>query len=107
MLDIFHKEFGEIPQIGASVDGMIFPEDMRTDGAALVLCRDDDARICVKGVKEKGVINSAEKLAGMINCENGVIVLHFPLVNVPSVLKSAEFFARGYYYSNKCKNERP
>jgi len=103
MLDIFHKEFGEIPQIGASVDGMIFPEDMRTDGAALVLCRDDDAQISVKGVNEKGVINSAEKLAGMIKCNNGCIVLHFPLVRVPSVLKSAEFFAKGYYYSKKCR----
>lgn len=103
MLDIFHKEFGKIPQIGASVDGMIFPEDMRTDGAALVLCRDDDAKIRVKGVHEKGVINSAEKLAKMIKCNNGCIVLHFPLVRVPSVLKSAEFFAKGYYYSKKCK----
>jgi len=48
MLDIIHKEFGEVPQIGASVDGMIFPEDMRTDGAALVICRDEKARISVK-----------------------------------------------------------
>ncbi|VVB54528.1 Uncharacterised protein [uncultured archaeon] len=103
MLDIFHTEFGEIPQIGASVDGMIFPDDMRTDGAALVLCKDDDARISVKGFFEKGVINSAEKLARMIKCNNGYIVLHFPLVRVPSVLKSAEFFAKGYYYSKKCK----
>ena len=103
MLDIFHTEFGKIPQIGASVDGMIFPDDMRTDGAALVLCKDDDARISVKGVFEKGVINSAEKLARMIKCNNGCIVLHFPLVRVPSVLKSAEFFAKGYYYSKKCK----
>ncbi|MCX9087175.1 MAG: hypothetical protein OIN90_06400 [Candidatus Methanoperedens sp.] len=103
MLDIFHKEFGKIPQIGASVDGMIFPEDMRTDGAALVLCRDGDAKIRVKGVNEKGVINSAGKLAKMIKCNNGCIVLHFPLVRVPSVLQSAEFFAKGYYYSKQCK----
>ncbi|HEX7628054.1 MAG TPA: FIST N-terminal domain-containing protein [Candidatus Methanoperedens sp.] len=103
MLDIFHTEFGEIPQIGASVDGMIFPDDMRTDGATLVLCKDDDARISVKGVAEKGVVKSAEKLARMIKCNNGCIVLHFPLVRVPSILKSAEFFAKGYYYSKLCR----
>ncbi|WP_141398837.1 hypothetical protein [Candidatus Methanoperedens sp. BLZ2] len=39
----------------------------------------------------------------MIKCNNGCIVLHFPLVRVPSVLKSAEFFAKGYYYSKQCK----
>ena len=103
MLDIFHEEYGDIPQIGASVDGMIYPEDMRTDGSALVLCKDDDARISVKGLNEKGVINSAEKLAKMVKCDNGSIVLHFPLVRVPNVLKSAEFFAKGYYYSKQCK----
>ena len=62
MLDIIHEEYGDIPQIGASVDGMIYPEDMRTDGSALVLCKDDSARISVKGVNEKGVIKSAENL---------------------------------------------
>jgi hypothetical protein len=103
MLDVFHEEFGDIPQIGASVDGMIFPEDMRTDGSALVLCKDDDSSINVKGLNEKGVINSAEKLAKMVKCDNGSIVLHFPLIRVPSVLKSAEFFAKGYYYSKQCK----
>ncbi|MDP3105752.1 MAG: hypothetical protein Q8M95_14225, partial [Candidatus Methanoperedens sp.] len=29
MLDIFQEEYGDIPQIGASVDGMIYPDDMR------------------------------------------------------------------------------
>ena len=103
MLDVLREEYGDIPQIGASVDGMIYPEDMRTDGSALVLCKDDDAVISVKGLNEKGVINSAEKLAKMIKCENGSIVLHFPLVRVPNILKSAEFFAKGYYYSKQCK----
>jgi hypothetical protein len=59
MLDIFRKCFGDIPQIGASVDGMIFPHDMRTDGAVLV----------------------------------------FPLVHVPDAIKSAEFYAKGKYFS--------
>lgn len=106
MLDIFREEFGEIPQIGASVDGMIFPDDMRTDGAALVLCQDDEAKISVKGINEKGVVKSAEKLSKMINCEKGSIVLHFPLVHVPSVLKSAEFFAKGFYYSKLSKGNK-
>ena len=103
MLDIFHEEYGGIPQIGASVDGMIYPDDMRMDGAALVLCEDRDARICVDGVKGKGAIESAEKLAKRIKCEKGAVVLHFPLVHVPGALKSAEFYARGFYYSNLCK----
>ena len=104
MLDIFHEEYGDIPQIGASVDGVIFPNDMRTDGAALVLCKDEDARIYVEGIQEKGAIKSAEKLAQKVKCKNGVVVLHFPLVHVPGALKSAEFYARGFYYSNKCKD---
>jgi len=104
MLDIFYDEYGEIPQIGASIDGMIFPDDMRTDGAALVLCEDGDARISVDGIKEKGSLRSAQMLANKIKCDNGVVVLHFPLVHVPGPLKSAQFYARGYYYSNKCKN---
>lgn len=103
MLDMIHDEFGDVPQIGASVDGMVFPEDMRSDGAALVLCKDEDARITVEGINEKGVVNSAEKLSKMIKCDNGTIILHFPLVRVPSVLKSAEFFAKGYYYSKLSK----
>jgi hypothetical protein len=104
MLDIFHAEFGDVPQIGASVDGMIFPEDIRTDGAALVLCKDDDAWIHIEGLKIKGSIKTAEKLASRIKCENGVIILHFPLVHVPGALKSAEFYTKGFFYSNKCKN---
>lgn len=103
MLDMFHDEFGDIPQVGASVDGMIYPDDMHTDGAALVLCRDEDARIRVDGVKEKGAMESVEKLAKRMKCEKGAVVLHFPLVHVPGALKFAEFFARGFYYSKMCK----
>ncbi len=103
MLDIFHKEYGDIPQIGASVDGMIYPDDMRTDGAALVLCEDKEARICVDGVKEKGAIESAEKLAKRVKCEKGAVVLHFPAAHVPSAFKFAEFIAKGFYYSKMCR----
>ncbi|MCG2736288.1 MAG: hypothetical protein L6282_07825 [Candidatus Methanoperedenaceae archaeon] len=103
MLDIFQEEYGDIPQIGASVDGMIYPDDMHTDGAALVLCKDEDAKISVDGINEKGAVESAEKLAKRVKCDNGAIVLHFPLVHVPNVLKSAEFYTKGIYYSRKCK----
>ncbi|HEY9207093.1 MAG TPA: FIST N-terminal domain-containing protein [Candidatus Methanoperedens sp.] len=102
MLEIFHEEFGDIPQIGASVDGMIYPDDMHTDGAALVLCRDEKARIRVNGTREKGAIESAEKLAKQIKCEKGVVVLHFPLVYVPDILKCTESLAKGLYYSKRC-----
>ncbi|MBW6517993.1 MAG: hypothetical protein K0A89_05780 [ANME-2 cluster archaeon] len=101
MLDVFQKRFGDIPQIGASVDGMIFPNDIRTDGAALVLCEDKDALINVTSSKKKGAINSAEKLAAQIKCEKGVVILHFPLVHVPGLKKTGEFFAKGRYYSYK------
>ncbi len=106
MLDMFHEEYGDIPQIGASVDGMIYPDDMHTDGAALVLCEDRDAGIRVDGVKEKGAVESAEKLAKRIKCEKGAVVLHFPLVHVPGALKSGEFYARGFYYSKLCKGAK-
>lgn len=102
MLDILHEEYGDIPQIGATVDGMIYPDDLRADGAALVLCKDTDARIHVDGVKEKGAVESAEKLAKKVKCEKGVIILHFPLVHVPGALKSSEFYAKGMYYSKQC-----
>ncbi len=101
MLDIFRKRFGDIPQIGASVDGMIFPHDMRTDGAVLVLGEDKDARIEVKSANENGATRSAEKLAGQIKCEKGVVILNFPLVHVPDAIRSAEFFGMGKYYSFK------
>jgi len=103
MLDVFHDEYGDIPQIGASVDGMIYPDDMRTDGAALVLCKDNEARIRVDGIKGKGAIESAEKLAKRVKCENGVVVLHFPMAHVPGAIKFAQFFAEGYYFSKRCK----
>ncbi|MFQ6072970.1 MAG: FIST N-terminal domain-containing protein, partial [Methanosarcinales archaeon] len=103
MLDALAEEFGNIPQIGASVDGMIYPHDMRTDGAALVLCSDPDAKISVKGARENSATKSAKKLAEQIDCKNGVIILHFPLVHVPNVFKSLQFFARGFYYSRRCK----
>jgi hypothetical protein len=102
MLDIFHEEYGDIPQIGASVDGMIYPDDMHTDGAVLVLCKDEEAKIWVDGVNEKGAIKSAEILSEKIKCEKGAIILHFPLVHVPNPIKSAEFYAKGYYYSKIC-----
>ncbi len=105
MLDTLRDEYGDIPQMGASVDGMIYPDDMRVDGAALVLCGDDDAKIRVDSIKGKGVIESAEKLAKRIKCENGVIVLHFPMIHIPSAIKVAQFFANGFYYSKKSKNE--
>lgn len=105
MLDVFHEEYGDIPQIGASVDGMIYPDDLRTDGAALVLCEDNEARIRVDGIKGKGAIESAEKLAKRVKCEKGVIVLHFPVAHVPSAIKLAQFFANGYYYSKKSNIE--
>ena len=105
MLDVFHGEYGDIPQIGASVDGMIYPDDIRTDGAALVLCEDNKARIRVDGIKGKGAIESAEKLAKRIKCENGVVVLHFPMAHIPSAIKFAQFFANGFYYSKKSNIE--
>src|SRR3990170_8042435 len=101
MLDIFHDEYGDIPQIGASVDGMIYPDDMHTDGAALVLCKDEEAKIRVDGINEKGALESAEKLAKRVKCENGAIVLHFPMVHIPNALKFGEFFAKGFYYSKR------
>ncbi len=101
MLDIFHDEYGDIPQIGASVDGMIYPDDMRMDGAALVLCKDDRAKIRVDGVNEKGALESAETLVKRVKCENGAIVLHFPMVHVPGALRFGEFFAKGFYYSKR------
>ena len=104
MLDILKDEYGDIPQMGASVDGMIYPDDMRVDGAALVLCGDDDAKIRVDSIKGKGVIESAEKLAKRIKCENGVIVLHFPMIHIPSAFKWAQFLANGFYYSKKSRN---
>ncbi len=103
MLDVFHEELGDIPQIGASVDGMIFPDDIRMDGAALVLCKDPEAKIRVQGINEKGAMESARKLAQRIDCKKGVVILHFPLAHIPSPLKSAEFFAKGLYYSKMCK----
>lgn len=99
MLDILQARFGDIPQIGASVDVMIFPDDMRTDGAALVLCEDEDARIEVKSANENGATRSAEKLAKKIKCDKGVVILHFPLAHVPDVIRSTEFFAMGKYFS--------
>jgi len=53
MLDILNDEYGDIPQIGASVDGMIYPDDMRADGAALVLCEDAGAGYGWMGLKER------------------------------------------------------
>lgn len=104
MLDILNDEYGDIPQLGASVDGMIYPDDMRADGAALVLCGDDDAKIRVDAIKGKGVIESAEKLAKRVKCENGVILLHFPMIHIPRTIKVAQFLANGFYYSKKSKN---
>lgn len=101
MLDKLREEFGDIPQIGASVDGMIYPDDIRADGAALVLCEEFDAKIRVDAIKGKGIIESAGKLAKKIKCEHGVIVLHFPMVHIPGAIKFAKFFANGFYYSKK------
>lgn len=99
MLDIFKNRFGDVPQIGASVDGMIFPHDVRTDGAILVVGEDNEARIEVKSINEKSATKSAEKLARQIKCEKGVVILHFPLIHVPDLKKSTEFYTKGKYYS--------
>ncbi len=101
MLEILNDEFGDIPQIGASVDGMIYPDDLRADGAALVLCNDPGARIQVDSEKGGGVIESAKKLSKRIKCENGVVMLHFPMIHIPGAINFAQFFANGFYYSKK------
>ena len=99
MLNIIKNRFEGVPQIGASIDGMIFPHDMRTDGAVLVLGEDKNARIEVKSANEEGALKSAQTLARMIKCEKGVVMLYFPFVHVPGLKKSAEFYATGKYYS--------
>ncbi|MHC1571704.1 MAG: FIST N-terminal domain-containing protein [Methanosarcinales archaeon] len=104
ILEILATRFGNIPQIGGSVDGMIFPSDMRTDGASLVLCYDESARIWVGSDEGKGACESAERLAEKITCKNGIVILHFPLVHVPDMAGSIEFWTRGRYYSFMCRN---
>jgi len=106
MLDIFNQEYGDIPQIGASVDGMIYPDDIHTDGAALVLCKDNDAKIRVDGIKEKSSIESAKKLAKKVKCEEGAVILHFPLGHISNALKFVQFLTKGFYYSKLCKTAK-
>ncbi len=107
MLDMLYDEYGDIPQIGASVDGVIYPDDIRTDGAALVLCKDEDAKVKTDAVKCEGIIESAEELAKKVRCSDGVIMLHFPMIHIPSAIKFAQFFAHGYYYSKRSKKRNP
>lgn len=99
ILNILAKKFKGIPQIGGSVDGMVFKDDMRTDGAALVFCYERDARITVRRARGKGALESAKQLADKITCRDGIVVLHFPLIHVPDIVGSMEFWARGRYYS--------
>lgn len=105
MLDVLQGEYGDLPQIGGSVDGMFFPHEMRTDGAALVLCRDSEAKITTDCANESSATKSVEVLAEKVSCEKGVILLHFPLVRVPGKIGAAEFWARGAYYSYKCRGK--
>ncbi|MDY6965144.1 MAG: hypothetical protein SVM80_04135 [Halobacteriota archaeon] len=105
MLETIGEEFGDLPQIGASIDGMVYPDDIRADGAALILCHDPDAKIDVKGLKVKGAIKTAEKLADKVSCKEGTILLHFPVVHVPTLRDGIEFYARGAYYSQRCKGK--
>jgi len=105
ILDRFGEEFGDLPQVGASIDGMIYEEDIRTDGMALVLCHDPEARINVKGASVKGALKTADKLADKMSCKEGAIILHFPIVHVPGFRDGFEFYARGAYYSQRCKGK--
>ena len=103
ILDRFGDEFGDIPQIGASIDGMIYEEDIRADGMALILCHDPEAKINVRGASVKGAMKTADKLADKVSCKEGVIMLHFPLVHVPGFRAGLEFNAKGAYYSQRCE----
>ncbi|HIH44974.1 MAG TPA: hypothetical protein HA257_07875 [Candidatus Methanoperedenaceae archaeon] len=105
MLDVLQAEYGDIPQIGGSVDGMFFPHEMRTDGAALVLCQDSEAKITTDCASENTASKSVEVLAEKVSCEKGAVLLHFPLVRVPGKMGAAEFWARGTYYSYKCRGK--
>ncbi|MDY6930461.1 MAG: FIST N-terminal domain-containing protein [Halobacteriota archaeon] len=105
ILDRIGDEFGDIPQIGASVDGMVYEENIRADGLSLVLCNDSEAEIRVKGERVKGALKTADKLSNKINCKEGVILLHFPLVHVPGLRDGLEFYARGAYYSQRVKGK--
>ncbi|MDY6960252.1 MAG: hypothetical protein SVK08_13965, partial [Halobacteriota archaeon] len=105
ILDRIGDEFGDIPQIGASIDGMIYEDDIRADGMAFVLCHDSEARINVKGASVKGALKSADKLADKVSCKEGAVMLHFPLVHVPGLRDGLEFYARGAYYSQRCKGK--
>lgn len=103
ILDELHSFFGDVPMAGSTADAFVFPHEIRSDGIAVVVCEDRDARIETLYEKDGTARERGRKLAEKIRCEDGVVILHVPVVRVPGRFEVMNILARGIYYSLRCR----
>lgn len=90
----------ETPIIGGTVDGVVYPHELRTDGCFLVLCKDNEARFSIiKSEKKgsKGFNELSEKISNK-NANIKAALLHYPLNFISNRRKLMSTIARGKYY---------
>lgn len=106
ILDGLHEHFGDVPMIGSTADAFVFPHEIRSDGISVAVCEDKDARIETLSEVRGTARERAKKLAEKIKCDEGVIILHLPVVRVPGRIETMNTIMRGIYYSLRCKMNR-
>jgi len=106
ILDGLHSFFGDVPMAGSTADAFVFPHEIRSDGIAVVVCEDKDARIETLYESAGSARERGRRLAERIKCEEGVIILHVPIVRVPRRLELLNVITRGIYYSLRARIER-
>lgn len=99
MLNQITKVIGEKPLIGGTVDGVIHPHELRTDGCFLVLCKDEEASFEVISTNKRGK-EGFNKLSEKISKKEEIetILVHYPLVFLANRRELLSVIARGKYY---------
>lgn len=99
IIDSIQDEIGETPLIGGTIDAAVYPNELRTDGLFLVLCKDEEAEFEVISSKKRGKDGFEEILEKIEDKkETKTIILHYPIAFLKHRRELLSFLGRGKYY---------
>ncbi len=106
ILKILRDEYGNIPQIGCVVDGFVVGDRIWTDGAAM-LGMHHRGKVEVVAERRRGVTKTVEAIAKKIkDREYTALLVHYPLVYVPSRRRIIGFLAMAKLYDRLLSGSR-
>ncbi|PTD94830.1 hypothetical protein C9439_00360 [archaeon SCG-AAA382B04] len=100
ILDNIQDKINDVPLIGGTIDAAVYPNELRTDGIFIVLCKDDDAEFEVISSNKRGKDGFKEISKKIENKKEKTetIILNYPLVFLKHRRELLSFLSRGKYY---------